>query len=322
MIDELSRKRIAKLTDKAIAHLGEQNYQAALEVSDELAREKGPLAFYFAGQAYAGMKNFRAAVASMKTGVLRRPEFWCNWFLLGVYLSNLDKNEKALAAYRQALLCPQVDADLVSLNIAILSLKCREYETALTVLAGIENDSMRWGVESTRVLAVEGTGRFAEAAGLAESFLEERPEGDEEYGKTVGRVAAALARIRLRQGKSREEVRGFLLQCLADYGCSSEVLREITALDPLRYSKEAKYFRLVVEIGLPPSHPWYRQAPVHFVIYDVISDTEDEALELIRGFEIPTGYESLKVIECKIQEERPEDPMGVYWITERFFPGM
>ena len=322
MNDELSRRRIEKLTDKAIAFLGEANHQAALEVADDLAGEKAPLAFYIAGQAYAGMNDLKSAVGTMRRGVLRRPSFWVNWFYLGIFLGKVGRKKEALAAYNQALSCPLVDADVVRLNVAILLVECREFEAALTALAAIDNASMRWGVDGTRVLALEGVGRFAEATDLGERFLEERPEGDEEYGKRVGYVAAALARIRLQQGRGREDVRGFLLQCLEEYGCSAPLLHEITNLNPLRYSKDAKYFRFVIDVRLPQSHPWYRQTPGYFVIYDVVSDTEPGALELIREFENPTGFESLQVVDCKVREERPEDPMGVYWVTERIFPNL
>jgi tetratricopeptide (TPR) repeat protein len=317
--DEIARKRVEKLTDKGIDHLQGGRYQEAIQVAAELEDSNGPLAFYLAGEAYAGMKDIKKAVASMRRGVLAKPTVWWNWFFLGIYLGRLHRFEEALAALNQSLLCPEADRAMVHLNMAIFSVDWRQYDTALGYLDGIDNPAMRWGIDGTRVLALEGVGRIDEAAELAEKFLKDRPQGDEEYDKRAGFVAAALARFRLRQGLSKEEVRTFLLQCLDEYGCSTEVLREIACLKELRYSVDSKYYRFVMQATLPAGHPWYRAAGGYYVMYDVISDSESAALEMINEFESAAGIESLEVMECQIRGERPQDPMGVCWVTERFF---
>jgi tetratricopeptide (TPR) repeat protein len=320
MIDELSQKRCQKLTDKGIDHLEAGRYDEAIKVALELEDAKAPLAFYLAGESYARRNDYKSAVASMRRGVLKAPVFWTNWFFLGINLRHLHKDEEALAAFHQALLCPLVDADTVRLNMAILAIECQDFESALTHLDRIEKNNLRWGVEGSRVLALEGVGRFAEAAELGEQILEERPEGDEDYDKRVGFVAAAVARIRLRQGSSTDEVRSFLLHCLDEYGCSRPVLSGITGLEGLRYSNDSKYFRFVIHARLPVGHPWYPKAQEYGIVYDVISDSESGALEMINQFESAAGVESLAVLRVEIKEDKPDEPMGVYWFTERVFP--
>ena len=318
MAEDIAKKRIEKLTGKGIDFFEKGKYQEVLQIADELEGAKGALAFYLAAQAYAGLNDMKSAYAEMRRGVLMAPHIWMNWFYLGICLADFERHEVALAAYHQALLCPLVDADLVRLNMGILSIKCREYERALTLLENVDNPSFRWGVEGTRVLALEGVGSLTEAAALAEGFLRDRPESDEEYGKRVGFVAAALARIRLRQGSSAEETRSFLMQCLEEHGCSREILREIRNLNP-RCHKEAKYMRLVVAATLPVGHLWRREAGGYHVMYDVVSVSTSEALTMIHDFESYLGVEILEVVDSKVVEERPEDPLGVYWITERVF---
>jgi hypothetical protein len=210
-----------------------------------------------------------------------------------------------------------VDADMVRLNMAILAIDCGDFASALTYLDQIEKSDLRWGVEGSRVLALEGVSWFAEAAELGEQILEERPEGDEEYDKRVGFVAAAVARIRLRQGSSTDEVRSFLLHCLDEYGCSVPVLREIRGLEELRYSNDAKYFRFIIHASLPVGHPWYPKAQEYGIVYDVVSDSESGAFEMINQFESASGVESLEVLRVEIKEDKPDEPMGVYWVTER-----
>ena len=319
-MDDLSKKRCQKLTDKGIDHLEAGRYDEAFQVALELEDAKGPLAFYLAGESYARRNDLKNAVASMRRGVLKDPIFWTNWFFLGINLRHLHKNEEALAAFHQALLCPLVDADVVRLNMAILAIDCQDFESALTYLDPIEKNHLRWGVEGSRVLALEGVGRFAEAAELGEQILEERPEGDEEYDKRIGFVAAAVARIRLRQGRSTDEVRSFLLHCLDEHGCSTPVLREIRGLEELRYSNDSKYFRFIIHASLSVGHPWYPRAHEYGIVYDVISDSESGALEMINQLESAAGVESLEVLRVEIKEDKPDEPMGVYWITERVFP--
>ena len=320
MIDDLAKKRVEKLTNKAFEHLQAKRYRETIQAAMELEDAKeGVLAYYLAGEAYAGMNQIKDAIAVMRRGVLKRPTFWCNWFFLGIYLGRLDKFQEALAAHNQALLCPGVDADQVRLNLAITSIDAREYGSALSYLDGVNNPAMKWGVDGSRVLALEGVGRIAEAAESAEQFLKERPEADEDYDKRVGFIAAALARIRLRQGSSPEEIRRFLFHCLEEYGCSKAVLREITKLKGLRYSKESKNCSLVIHAKLPVGHSWYREAPGYVVAYNLIADSEQRALEMINEYESAAGVESIEVMDFRTKEETPEEPMGVYWISERFF---
>lgn len=318
MAEDIAKKRIKKLTDKGIDFFEKGKYQEVLQIADDLEEAKGALAFYLAAQAYAGLNDMKSAVAQMRRGVLMAPHIWMNWFYFGVCLADCERYEDALAAYQQALLCPLVDADLVRLNMGILSIKYRKYESALTLLEEVHNPFYRWGIVGTRVLALEGVGSLVEAAALAEGFLRDRPESDEEYSKRVGFIAAALARIRLRQGSSAEETRSFLMQCLEEHGCSREILQEIRNLNPC-YHKEAKYLRIVVGATLPVGHLWRREAGGYHVMYDVVAVSTSEALTMIRDFESRIGVEILEIVDSKVVEERPEDPLGVYWITERVF---
>ncbi|WP_136514199.1 tetratricopeptide repeat protein [Geomonas edaphica] len=318
-MDDIANKRIEKLTNQGLDHLEAGRYSEAIQVAMKLEEAKGPLAFYIAAEVYASSKNFRDAVSTMRRGVLKRPTFWTNWFCLGIYLGQLNKYEEALAAYEQALLCPQANADMIRLNMAFLSIACKAFQAALGYLDCLEQPSLRPGAEQARVAALEGVGRLAEAEALAEVLLKERTEGDGEYQKRVGLVAAALARIRLLKGRSKEEVRSFLMHFLEEFGCSTPVLYEIVKLEELRYSAESKYYRLAIVAKLPMDHPWYREAQAYGIVYDVVSDSEERALEMVKVFESAAGVESVDVASCKIRGDMPEEPMGVFWFSEKFF---
>lgn len=317
-MDDIKRKRIQKLTDKGVRLFADGKYTETLQVAWHLEDEKGHLGFSLAAQAYAGMNDFDSAVAEMRRGVLIAPHVWLNWFFYAIYLEKIERHESALAAYQQALLCPLANSDLVHLNMAILSENRNEYESALTFLEGVHDPAMRWGIDGTRVLALEGLGRLSEAEELAEAFLKDKPESDDEYGKRVGFIVAALARIRLRRGASEQEVRGFLMQSLEEYGCSTGILGEIRNLD-LRYDSEAKRFQIVVGATLPLGHPWRREAGGYGVLYDVVAVSESEALVMIHEFESQIGVDILEVMDSKVVEEMPDQPLGVYWVTERVF---
>ncbi|MBU5614709.1 tetratricopeptide repeat protein [Geomonas azotofigens] len=319
MVDDLAKKRIEKLLDKGIDHLEAGRYTEALQVAAELEYAKNPFACYLAGQSYAGLNDVKSAVDTMRRGVLKTPTLWTNWLFLGICLSRLNRHEEASAAYDQALLCPHVKTDEVRINMALLGLDRHDYEAALTCLDGIEDASMRWCAESTRILALEGMGRIAEAGELAERFLEEHPERDDEYQKRVGFVVAALARIRQQQGCSKDEVQSFLMHCLDEYGSSNPLLGEIRRLKGFCYSDESKRYQFIIVARLPAGHPWYREARGYYVAYDVVSDSESRALEMINEFESVAGVESVEVADVRIREDKPEGPMGIYWVTERVF---
>lgn len=318
MIDDIARKRVEKLTERGIDLFEKGKYQEALQVAGELESAKGNYSFMLAAQSYAAMNDMKRAAAEMRRGVLRAPHIWLHWYYFGIYQGNLDKHQSALAAFDQALLCPTVDIDLVRATRADFLVRCGEYASALTFLEDISKPSLRWYAEGTRIRALAGLGRVVEAAEMAENFLRAEAEGDAEYGNRVGEVAATLARIRRGQGWSAEQTRTFLMQGLQEHGCSKEILSEIRNLD-LRCHKEAKRIQIVVGATLPVGHPWRREAGGYGVLYYVVAVSVAEALTMIHDFESHVGIEDLEVLDSKVSEERTDEPLGVYWFTERCF---
>ena len=82
----------------------------------------------------------------------------------------------------------------------------------------------------------------------------------------------------------------------------------------------SRYFRLVIHAALPPKQALQLEAKGYFITYDVVAETQDEALCLAREFEdaeFPAA--DLRVEETEQLEDRPKAPKGVYRWTGRSF---
>lgn len=309
-MNDIMRKRAEKLTAKGFASLREGEYEVALEAAKELEEMRHTAAFDIAAQAYAGMDDLESAVKTLNRGLEKAPNCWLNWQLLGNYLSDLEKYDNAAAAYDKALACPDVWVGSVHLNQAVLATRRSEYESALAILNELHEDELRLVVASSRIEALEGIGRLDEAVMLAEDILagEWEEESDSQY---LGLIAAALARIRLRQGSAPNDVRNSVFKAVRLHGSNSALLRIIRNIDA-RYSKEAQYFRLLVDCKIPEDNPLHSDAKGFYVTYDIVSDSVSHALDIVREFESDIGENGIHVEESEILEPRPEDPCGVY----------
>jgi tetratricopeptide (TPR) repeat protein len=309
-MNDMQNKKAEELTTKGFASLREGEYEVALEAAKELEEMRHTAAFDIAAQAYAGMDDLENAVKTLNRGLEKAPKCWLNWQLLGNYLSDMENYDNAAAAYENALACPDVWVDSIHLNQAVLATRRCDYESALVILNEHHDDELRLVAASSRMEALEGIGRLDEAVMLAEELLAGEYE-EESDGKYFGLIAAALARIRLRQGSAPNEVRNFVLEAVRLHGSNSALLRIIRNIDA-QYSKEAHYFRLLIDCQIPEDNPLYSEVKGYYVTYDVVSDSASHALDIVRDFESDIGAKGLHVEESEILEPRPDDPCGVY----------
>ncbi len=296
--------------------LEEGEYAAAIEIAGKLEVLRHTAAFDIAAQAHAGLGNVEKAVQTLERGVAVAPGCWLNWQLLGNYRSDLERYDEAAAAYERALACGDTWRDSILLNQSILLCRQGEQGQALALLEKATDPSLHLEIVGSRITALRGLGRSAEALQLAERVLEEQP-GDDPNRTALGFIAAEHGRIRLELGADKAVVRKAALGKLVSLGSLSAVLDLIRDIDG-EYSPSTKYFRLLLHGSLPAHASPTRKTSNYFVTYDVLAETREEAFTRARFFEsrlFPAA--DLRVEEAEVVEPRPKSPKGVCRWTGR-----
>jgi tetratricopeptide (TPR) repeat protein len=316
MTDDLAIRRAEKLTKEGFRHLWDDDPWAALEIAEQLESMGYTSAFELAGLAYARMDDLEAAVTVLERGVEFGPRVWCNWQLLGNYLSDLQRYEAAAHAYDKALECPGTWTDSVRLNQGILASRRGHYDEALALLEQVTDAELQLQAIGTRVSALQELGRTEEALRLAGTTLEETDSDD---GEELAGLAARIGRMRWKQSVPAEELRADALAALDRYDLSNRQLLALIRDLHNAYSADAKYFHLLLEAKVPFTNPRYKDFKGYFVSYDVVADTLEEAIAFVEGMEDPAVRGNFVVDECEVLEERPTDPKGVYKRSARTY---
>jgi hypothetical protein len=96
---------------------------------------------------------------------------------------------------------------------------------------------------------------------------------------------------------------------------ASWLIREIEG----KFSKESKYFRIMIQGIWPQPIEGDRDKPGFYTSYDVIADTLEEAMAYIKRFEPRDTHHTLKVEENEILGKYPRSPQGVYDVCGYLF---
>jgi len=313
LIVDTRQKKAEELSADGFECLKSAEYKKALKIAAQLEKIRFSACFEIGAQAHAGLGNVEKAVRVLERGVKLAPDVWLNWQLLGNYLSDLDRFEEAEKAYREALNCSNASTRYIRLNQAVLANRQNKFNDALLILDKIDEKELGLEKSEARFYSLLGLNRIDEAINLADRILKKTPDEDSNL-ELFGRIAAALGRLRLKQGKPKEEVRKWSAEALKTYGYSDRLLTLIRDIDEL-YSETAKYYRLQIHGRIPPTSPRYSWARGFYTTCDVVADNSAEALSFIREFEDEDVQGNLFIEEEKIVEPRPNDFKGVYWHT-------
>lgn len=287
--------------------LRDGEFEDALETAKKVEELRASACFEIAAQAHANLGDPEAAIAVLEHGVSEAPNAWPNWQLLGNLYADVGRFDDAEDAYRDALQCNHVWAQSIHLNQAILLGQQGHHERTLTALDAIDDNDLLFEVASARMNALFCEGKNEEALALAETILVQEPQtaSDEDAWYFVSVIDM---RIRMAAGLDPKEVRERALALLVEYPENDHVLALIRDIRDER-SKESKYYRLVIQgnsLDAPASVEGF------YVPYDVVAESEEEAMTFIEEVESLTGFDHLEIEESEVLTARVRDPKGIY----------
>ncbi|MBL4770384.1 MAG: tetratricopeptide repeat protein [Planctomycetes bacterium] len=297
--------------------LRDGDFEDALKTAQKVEELRASAAFEIAAQAHANLGDPEAALQVLERGVREAPNAWPNWQLLGNLYADAGRFDDAENAYRDALQCAHVWPESVHLNQAILLGQQGNHDRALVALDAIKDDDLLFELASARMNALYCVEKTEEALALAETILVKEPQSasDEDAWYFISVIDM---RIRMAQGLSAQEVRDRALALLVEYPENDHVLALIRDTRDER-SRDCKYYRLVIQgntLDAPASVEGF------YIPYDVVAESEEEAMTYIEEVEALTGFNHLEIEESEILVERSREPKGLYRAgTRTYFEG-
>src|SRR5262245_37274895 len=302
--------RAEQLMEEAFEALAGHDTKRALRIGRELKKLRHSSNFEIMALAHVAEGQIEQAVAVLKEGVVAAPTVWRLWQLLGNCYSDLERFQESHASYRRALECPEADAGTIHLNRAIAMEREEEHEEAIQALSEVRSEELQLRRIAMTIDLLNALGRHSEARILGEEAVRiDAPE--EEDRASLASIYAGLGRAIWEQGRRSGEALDWAWKAVAlekDEATALWLIREITH----RQSPSARYMRLLIRGRWNESITDDEEPPGFYVTYEVVADSREEAMEMIRPFEPAAVRESLSLERCDILEKAPDQPVGVY----------
>ncbi len=299
---------IQALIAEAEEALLEGKYDRAQKAAEQVVALRYSYGFELLARVHAHRDNLPRAIAVLQEGVAKAPRAWQLWIRLGEYRSDHGDFDAALAAYDAALGIDGVDADEVNINAAIAHDRAGRHEDALMRLHEVRGTSDDAAISAARVraeilLELERAPAAAAAAkaGVARITEDSAPAD-------VAPLYAALAKAEWMLG-NRDAAIDHAWEAVAMDTTDETALWLIREIES-KYSPAAKYFRVIIhgrDDAFDADGFWRK--------YDVVADSEEEALRFIRRVEPEHVRDSLRLDEAEIVDAAADQPKGVYWCT-------
>ena len=302
--------RAEQLMEEGFEALAGHDTKRALRIARELKKLRHSSNFEIMALAHMADGQAEQALDVLKEGVGAAPTVWRLWQLLGNCYSDLERFAQSQEAYHRAVECPEADASTIQLNRAIALEREERHEEAIQALSEVSAGELQLRRIAMTVDLLNTLGRHSEARILGEEAARiDSPE--EEDRASVASIYAGLGRAIWEERHRSEEALDWAWKAVAlekDEATALWLIREITH----RYSPSSRYMRLLVRGRWNESITDDEEPPGFYVTYEVVADTREEAMEMIRPFEPAAIRESLSLERCDILEKAPDQPMGVY----------
>lgn len=300
----------------------EDDYERALIVATQMESLGFEEGFENQGVCYLELKKVTEAIAVLKRGAKLFPSNPKIWELLGTAYSLDCKLEYSISAYKSALQCPDSKDDSIYYNMSIVLNRLARYQEALDYIQ------------------------------LSLDILEKHGNYDHGYFLCKGLQIVTLtqlmnysgadqvykhARTRWEFSASNDDLVEIVLgyvESLILRNVSNEILipilREAASLKPshrsliLRFRKVFHdkgfgFSRSVFNILLNVREPQLLADHNYYIYFEVIADSLDEAIELIKYFISDYNPVNVDIEHNKLEDLKNPQEKGVVWVSGRQF---
>jgi tetratricopeptide (TPR) repeat protein len=306
---------VDKLMNQAYELLDSFQCEEALQVGEKLKTLGYSGAFEVMALAYQTLGETDKAIAVLNDGLEKVPHVWVLWHLLGNLLSDKGEYTEAQHAYDMALACPGVNKPWVHYNIAVLLGRQAKFEDALDRSLLVTGDDLGLARRTLTASLLNSLERHDEAITVAEEIISQvsaATDASDEDIRSMGTAYAELSRGLWEGRMDRQGATECANKALAlnksDW-LALRMLRELKA----RNSDNSSWYKIVVEGRWHEPFEGEKVAPGFFSSYELVADSPELCLEMIKEIEPEEVRDSLKLEQVEQLESCPGEPQGVYW---------
>ncbi len=320
----LTREEIDRLSHQAWALIGEEAYDEARQLGQQMVDADEEAGYRILAMIHAAQDESEAALQLIQRGVAHMPQSWQMRLLLGNLLSDAGDFEQAMQAFDAAKQLPEAELHWIQINQAVVHGRRGEIDQALNLLQQVDHHEAINEAFEIQLGLLDSVGRHDLIIELAEEDLDllQAPETEEEAG-TLSRILSHIASAYWYEDYDGDEVDHYLRQAIAFDRTNPDALYLLREQDPV-FSDQSQVFSMLVKGVIFESDEQGLERQVEFITsYEVVADDEEEALDLIRRFEITEiDPQSLQVEAIEPRPNEDEEPKGVYQVGELLVPGL
>lgn len=313
-----------KLMNQGFDYLDEYEYDKAIKIGKKLKKMRHSSAFEIMALAYKEKDQSKKSIKILEEGVSLAPKVWRLWQLLGNYYSDDKQYLDSQKCYESALSCPNVNKSSVYSNSSLAYFREGKFNEASKQHDKINykgpDEVFNLRSQSQKIDILIKLNKYEEAVKLGQTLIKkEWPEEKEDILHELSYTYASLSEGLWKLKKEKEALNSAwkAIELNKAHDKAAWMIREIEG----KISDNAKHFNVMIEGIWPTPFEGETDCPGFFTTYDVIAETEEEAVILIKRFEPKEVRDTIKVEEIKIIEDRPNDPIGVYETSGySFFP--
>jgi tetratricopeptide (TPR) repeat protein len=320
----LTREEIDQLSHRAWVLIGEESYEDARQLGQQLIDADEEAGYRIGAMVHAAMDEPQEALRLIEQGVAQKPSSWQMRLLLGNLLSDAGDFDQAWQTFEAAKSLPDAELHWIQINQAVVHGRRGEIDEALNLLQQVDHPEAINEAFEIQLGLLDSVGRHDLIVELAEEDLDvlQSPETEEEAA-TLSRILSHIASACWYEDHDGDEVEHYVRQAIAFDRTNPDALYLLREQDPI-FSDHSQVFSLLVKgVIYEPDEQGLEQQVQFVTSYEVIADDPEEALDLIRRFEIseidPDSLE-LEAVEPRPNEE--EEPKGVYQVGELLVPGL
>ncbi|MDX1907928.1 MAG: DUF5717 family protein [Bacteroidia bacterium] len=318
---KLTSEELEQLIEEGWKAYEEQEFEQAADTASQLIEAGEESGYILLANVRQEEEDMPGAEALLREGMEKLPESWQIPQHLGTLLSAKGELDAALEVFDVAdQHVTEDERDFIRMSRATVYYQQQAFDAALEALQAIEHPDLVFDALSYQMTILDEQEEYAEIIDMAEDALAELPDPEStEDVDALSRIYMHIASAWWHKEKDKETATDYIREAVELDRSNPDTLWLIREINGVR-SEKARLFSLLVSGQLEDENA----NPVDFLAtYAAIADSEEEALEMIRDFEVEAvDKDSLKVVESASDDNEDDDPKGLYMVGEfGFFSG-
>ncbi len=319
---QLNKEEIVELINTAWEHMDMGEYEEAEEIAKVLMENEAEAGYPIMASLLALQEQPQEAVELLKKAIEEHPKSWRLKLELGNLYGQLENAAVAMAIFDEALQMPDAEAHWIELNRGIAYMKSNMVDEAMNTLQQIEHPEAINEAFAIQLSILDMLGRHELILAMSKEELNllQIPE-DQEGADTLSNIYSKVAQAFWYEEEENTEAIRYHLRTAIELDRTNEDALWLHREMNLSYSDDAHIYEIMLdgELALSDEEEEARALPFT-AVYVVVADTPEDALEMIKDYEIDAiDKSSLQIMEIESMENEEEEPLGLYFTGPLMF---